>query len=165
MTCYYIYSPFSDQAIVIATFLRKYFSNSIIGVVFDIDDLPLKVFKYYDQIILASEIDTKLESQIHIPTGAISTEYFLRKDDLKLGEVTMKKQMLDVFNKSWLISQAIVVGVPVPKTWKYLEQGSEFPLFYKEIYEKGGGLRGIAFTKEDVPKQKQDKLIFQEFNP
>lgn len=98
-----------------------------------------------------------------LPTGIISTELVLRQSVLQRGGVKVDQTVLDVCHKPWLLAQARKAGVPVPVTWQRRDDITAFPVFYKEEYEAGGGIRGIAHHANELPNLENKSLIFQEF--
>jgi hypothetical protein len=159
---YFIHSPMEDQSLAISGLLRKYFPNvDIVGVIMDGE-----VFRgsggCYSRIITAAENDILEPEGVQIPSAAISTKNMLEQGDVTLGSITMTQAALRVFDKPWMIAKAAEAGVPVPETWQRAEKLATYPLFYKPRYEHGSGMRGIARTSQEVPKQWGDNLIFQE---
>lgn len=164
MNCstYLIYSPDNDQSLVIAAFLRKYFPASyIIGVSLQ-KETRLVGKKYYDEIIGFDQAGALKKCGIKIPTGAFATRYLLEKGDVFLGSVVLTQSTLQVFDKTWMLSQAVKAGIVIPETWYTLGADIRYPLFYKERYEQGGGVRGVAFSEKDIPREAQENLLFQE---
>ena len=164
MTCqtYLIYSPVNDQSLVIAALLRKYFPNShVIGVCLRSNTKPIGR-KYYHKILTVDDIEPTQVTGVEIPTGAFATKYLLERGNVSLGSVVLTQPMLQVFDKHWLVTQAKNAGLLIPETWQTLKDVKTFPFFYKQLYEQGGGVRGIALRREDVPKEEKGNLIFQE---
>ncbi|MDV3350378.1 hypothetical protein D0962_27980 [Leptolyngbyaceae cyanobacterium CCMR0082] len=159
---YLIYSPVNDQSLVIVAFLRKYFPTSYIIGVFLQDNTKLIGKRYYDEIIDIEEVESAKIDGIKIPSGALATKYLLEKGDVTLGSIILKQPMLKVFSKSWMLSKAIQAGIVIPETWYTLEEISRYPLFYKQRYEQGGGVRGVAFKENNIPKNRRESLLFQE---
>ncbi len=159
--CIYIFSPGLDQALAIARLLRRYYIGNIIGVTL-LDKEFYPCCRLYDSIIPASWVNLNAPDIRLIPTGALSTKYLLElRGDIKLGQITLIRSALRVYDKLWMIRQAKEAGVPIPITWSQSEEIPGYPVFYKPAFEKGGGNRGIAYRAEDLPKNKNG-LIFQE---
>lgn len=160
MIKYYIFSPNLSQSMSITKLLKRYYQNSIlVGVLFPNESL-LGISKLYDSIISLSD-STSYDDGVIIPTGSISTKYFLEKGDISIGSIIMRNSSINVFDKIWILKQACDVSIPTPKTWKNLNNTVSYPLFYKQSYEQGKGARGVAKKKNDVPSA--EGMIFQEF--
>ncbi len=161
-TSIYLFSPSLDQAYVIAKFLKKYQPNCyIIGVEMPSENTN-KNLKYIDELTSVSCLNISTLKGVLIPTGAISTEFLLDKGDIFLNKLILTQRALKVFNKIFLLSNAKKAGIPIPKTWVDINDIEDYPVFYKQHHEKGGGTRGIAHSKGDIPKKFKDELIFQE---
>lgn len=158
----YIYSTKLDQSFVITKLIKKYQPDrSIIGII-TADEFYFRRPKYIDKLSLIDPIIEKsLDGEI-IPTGAASTQACLEKKDVTIGDITLTQSALKVFDKPWLLAHAKANGIPVPTTWEAIDNISTYPIFYKQKFEKGGGARGFAITKQDIPKIDQHELIFQE---
>ncbi|MEM2097709.1 MAG: hypothetical protein QXI70_06095 [Methanothrix sp.] len=163
---YFIYSPALDQAKSIAYLLKKYYpSTEIIGLQMEKEQIRLKPH-YFDQIRHINTIGTLNLEGIHIPTGATSTKWLLEsKGDIKIGSIKHLKSNLRVFDKPQMIELARELGIPVPQTWQTASEIPSFPVFYKQRYETGGGLRGIARSALELPRGYQNNLIYQELIP
>lgn len=159
MKNYYIYAPLAPQSLSIAKLLRKNSDCMIFGI---------SETKYgcslYNGFVKESDIDFSKSDNVVVPTGAKSTEQLLKQNDVTLGSVTMKRGSLAVYDKIEFLKNAESCGVPIPKTWLKSSEikDDEFPVFYKQKQEKGGGVRGIAMNRDEIP-QSQDELIFQTF--
>lgn len=159
---YYILQPFSDQAIVIARFIKENSSKRVVGVLL-LDEKKGKSDEVYDDIIIVRTYDEINDLGVIVPTGAPSTEALLRKGDVQLGKIKMKKESLGVFDKVNFLNHCRQVSLPIPLMLEFNElKSSSFPLFYKEKNEKGGGLRGKANRFSDVENLPHENLIFQE---
>src|SRR5690606_38682081 len=156
----YLYSPRSDQAQVFLNLLKKYKPDAkIYGVTFgSMKDRPTK---YLDGCIRNEDIGTS--DDLIIPMGARSTRYLLERGDIKIGEITLTSAALKVYDKPWILAQAEACGVPIPKTWLTPEEITNFPVFYKQRVEGGGGVRGMATSSNEIPSGEPDKLIYQEY--
>ena len=60
-----------------------------------------------------------------------------------------------------MLSIVSEINIPVPKTFYKVEEIDIFPIFYKENFESGCGVRGIAYRLDDIPRK--EGLIFQEY--
>jgi len=60
------------------------------------------------------------------------------------------------------------LGIPIPKIYSSINEIDDnlFPIFYKPKFEKGGGVRGVAWSRKELEsiRERQD-LIFQEYIP
>lgn len=162
---FYIFSPFSEQSYFIAAILKKYYPSAVLyGVLIPEEkSFFIKVPKNLRSILKIKDLSVLDEGGCIIPTGAISTKYCLEKKNIFLGEIIHKSVNLRVFNKPWLLNEAMSCGVLIPETWDSIESIAKFPVFYKQKYETGGGIRGVAYKNEKIPNVDQDSLIFQEF--
>lgn len=145
MSVYIIYSSLLEQSVYISTLLKKYISKG-------------KVIR----VKTDEKINDESINYIHIPTGASSTEKMLINGDVVLGNIIMTTASLQVFDKNLLLKKALLISVAVPKTWQCIDDISSYPIFYKQKYEKGGGERGIALSRKDIPTNAVESLIFQE---
>ena len=164
---YYLFSPFLDQSYVIAHFLRKYRPDvEIIGV-----RMPQERFKH-DPPLLQQTITVKDLPDYQetggvipaIPTGALSTKFYLENfGPIKLGDITLTKDALQVYDKPSFLCHAENAGVPAPQTWTKPEDINKYPIFFKSAYERGGGPRGIAKDLKQLPDPSaRFRYIFQE---
>lgn len=161
---FYLFSPGSEQGYFLATLIKKYLPTAVIGGLLTSEEaVPVKDKPdTVDSITTIRRLDELTPGLPVIPTGAISTQFCLEQGDIQLGEVTHAAANLRVFDKPWLLAQAMHCGVPIPETWDSVEKISAFPLFYKQRYEQGGGVRGIALQASQIPQENQGQLIFQE---
>lgn len=166
MSAVYIYEPSHNQSITIAKLFRKYSKENIYGVIYNKNENLNFKNRYYDKFISESDV-SKDNDGIYIPTNAASTGYFLEKGDIPLGDVCLTKDCLMAFDKVYLLNKAVKAGVPIPKTWKNIEDipDNEYPVFYKQDKEatEDFNIRGIANRKEDVPLDVIPDVIFQEY--
>jgi glycosyltransferase involved in cell wall biosynthesis len=162
----YLFDPYLDQSLAISRLLRKHSNHFIIhGVVSG--NIPKRPHKYYYDIIHDDDLSSKNNNGIVIPTGAIATKRLLEKKDIVLGNVVLSQQNLIVFDKISFLNIARQSGIPIPKTWTSAHEIPivEFPVFYKQTEEKGGGIRGIAKTPRQLSVLKQENIFFQEYIP
>lgn len=156
----YIFEP--DLAKSLA--MEKLLQDAAVNVVAVAIDEVEKARLNRADVELWQDIKPKLNEQaVLLPTGIISTRIVLEEATLARQGVIMDKTALAVCHKPWLLEQAAKAGVPVPLTWKNPDEISHFPVFYKEEYEAGGGVRGIARNRNELPKLDNTSLIFQEF--
>lgn len=157
---YCILTPQSDQARVLLRLLSKYIEDvEIIAIAMSSKELPRSLGDYAS----VAEYEGHESTACFVPTGAVSTRFLLEKGDVIIGSIILTKTALRVFDKPWIIAHAAAIGIPVPATWRRLEDVKEFPLFYKQRIEQGGGVRGIAQCAADIPASNREQLIFQEF--
>ncbi len=163
----FIYEPFLDQAVCIASMLRNYTDAQVIAVI-PRKNVTVAKFNSRRKVFHACIYDEySLDSQcIHVPTGSFSTEYWLRREgSIRLGEIEMTKEALSVFDKIHLLEIAQKAGIPIPKTQTTLPSHEEFPVFCKERFEKGGGKRFILQNMKDASRYclgSKDRYIYQE---
>jgi hypothetical protein len=120
------------------------------------------VDRRYKSVFPLREVDLFDTDGCLIPTGAASTKYLLERQDVYLGQVALTQSAIRVYDKFWMLKQVEQIGIPSPVTWHELEEVSMVPFFYKQCYETGGGIRGIARRKSDVPRSDLKSLMFQE---
>ena len=165
MSAVYIFEPHLDQAIIIAKLFRIYSNKKVFGVVTD-DDYPSYNKKYYHGFVQESDVPRNAGNMC-IPTGAISTEYFLERGDIPLGDVYLSKNCIIANDKTLLLKKAVDAGIPIPKTWANSGDipDNEYPVFYKQNKEavKDIHIRGIANKKDELPPNANSEVIFQEF--
>lgn len=160
---YFLFSPASDQATAIARYVHRYKSSTpLVGVVMP-GESQLRRCKY---IAKTHKLNFQTLCELKgnfIPTGAVSTKYLLENiGDIRIGQVTLTKDALRVFDKMWLLRFAESIGLPVPFTTSSLDEIKKYPIFYKQNQEMGGGKRGVACFPLQVPQESAD-LIFQEY--
>jgi len=156
----YLCSPKSDQAEVILNLIKKHQpETNIYGVLFD-HEKPF-YSRHIKKFIRIEDLEIK--DKLLIPTGARSTQYFLERQDTRIGAVTLTTNALKVYDKPWILDQATSCSIPVPKTWLTVNEIEAFPVFYKQRHEEGGGTRGLAKAIEDIPIDNRQNLIFQEY--
>ena len=160
---YLLFSPASDQACVFARYLSQYKSEiPIIGMF--LPGEPISFYYRYLKKNIVFDVQRFCEiNGCYFPTGALSTKYLLENvGDITLGQITLTKDALRVFDKIWLLHFAKEINITVPRTSRLYSDIHQYPLFYKQSYECGGGVRGIAHSEQDLPLQ-NDQLIYQEF--
>lgn len=160
---FYFLQPNSDQAIAMTRILNPIGCCKLIAVLLKNERKSGAIKKLYSSSIRV-ESYSDINDGIVVPFGAASTEMLLKNQDIKLSNVTMKQSSLSVYSKDLFIDFCELNKLPVPKTFITEDEiGLEdYPLFYKQKFEKGGGVRGIAYTKEELPKIGKNNLIYQE---
>ena len=158
----FLCSPSTEQSHVIAKLINKYQPNRLItGIIMPNEAFPKKI-KLINTLLPANSLHLAAIDGTLIPTGAASTKFYLERNDVILGNITLTQNALKVFDKPWLLDKADAIGVPIPTTWGNINSISIYPVFYKQRFEKGGGVRGIAYTQKEIPKAHYSDLIFQE---
>ncbi len=156
-----IYEPNSSQALAIAKYIKKYSNYYIVGV------LEEKIFfnkKNYDEIIIKNFIDIEIDKYDYVfPMGANSTYKIVNKYK-KLyykNEILFSYENLIAYDKPKMLNIAKALDIPIPKTFYEKEEIINFPIFYKETFENGGGVRGVAKNINEIPNY--NNLIYQEY--
>lgn len=160
----YFLEPFSDQILSIAKLLKEVSTD------IELVALPLESEKYIQNNVYKKHIriknyhDSLFFGEV-VPGGARSTEALLKVGNIKLGEVHLNQDVLRAYNKNWFFDLCNDNNLPLPTTYIDLREicVSDYPIFYKQKHEKGGGCRGVAFEKSYVPLNEVDDLVFQEF--
>jgi len=157
----FIYEANSLQALAISKFIKE---NSDFFIVGGIEENIRFNKKNYDEIIIENfEKLNKEQYDYLLPMGAYSTYEVISKfKTLKYeNSISFNNENLIVFDKPKMLSIAKNLNIPIPKTWYLKERIQNFPIFYKENFENGGGTRGVANRLEEIPLQ--NNLIFQEY--
>lgn len=157
----FIYEANSSQALAISKFIKKYSNYIIVGGI----EEPIRFNKRnYDEIIIDKfdNID-KEEYAYLLPMGASSSFKIINKFQSLNYEngIFFNQDNLIVFDKPKMLNIAKNINIPIPKTWYKKEDITHFPIFYKEDFENGGGIRGVAKKMRNIPLS--DNLIFQEY--
>ena len=140
-----IYEANSNKAISIIKYLKEYTNYEITEVIENDETINIENYDYI------------------LPIGADSTYFTLNKYK-KLeycNNISMTEKELIVFDKPKMLKIAEKININIPKTYYKKEEIESFPIFYKDDFEKGEGLRGIAKTKEELPEN--EELIYQEY--
>jgi len=156
-----IYEANSNQALSIAKYIKKYSNYQVIGIV---EKNRKFNKKYYDKIIIQDFLKIDIDEFDYIlPMGAESTYKIIDRYKTLCfsNNITFSITNLIVFNKPKMLERAKSINIPIPKTYYHRNDIQQFPIFYKENFENGGGVRGIAKSFDDIPKY--DKLIYQEY--
>lgn len=161
---FYILQPQSDQGISLARLIRSRRPTSkVVGITYQ--GQVLNCTSEYDSVREVCDYkDIPQELRI-IPTGAASTETLLAVRDITLGDVTLKRNALAAYDKKSFLALCERSALPIPRTYSSIEDvpNSAFPIFFKQAFEKGGGTRGIAYARDEVPAHADGTLIFQRF--
>ncbi|MGM0767023.1 MAG: hypothetical protein ACQEV6_03235 [Pseudomonadota bacterium] len=160
--------PGSDQAISVLRLIKGASKNlKVIAVANVVDDKSKGQWrKYgYDDVADISEIENRCAPEMLVPFGAPSTEKLLRSGPVHVGEIKMMPSALQVYDKLGFVSRCEKNNIPVPKTTTKAEnfQANDYPIFYKQKWEKGGGIRGLAWQPSDLPAGELHNLILQEY--
>lgn len=159
---YLVLQPFSEQAIFIVKLLKENSDCEVVAVLLK-GELELKIHLYDGIKKVTNYSELADHDGVIIPTGAPSTEALLKRGDIVLGNITMKKNSIVVYDKVQFLEKCYQNNLPIPLCFNVNELIEDyFPLFYKEKNEKGGGVRGIANRIEDLNGLPIDQLIFQE---
>lgn len=162
----YILQPCLDQAIAIARLLREGgYKGQLVALFLPSERIRKEVLTIYSSHDVIENYNSLPDDGLIVPTGALSTQSLLQRQDLFLGEICMNRQALLCFDKIRFIRFCQKHGFPVPMTWETPGEIplNEFPVFYKQRHEKGAGIRGIEFRPSDIPREGIRDLIFQEY--
>lgn len=163
LTSLHLCSPSSEMAYVIAKFIHKYRPWIEIVGVYMPDEYKGRRLSGIKKYIYSDSIINQVVDSALVPTGAVSTKYFLENwKKVRVGDITLNENALQVYDKPRFLLKSEKVGVPIPKTWATSESVPMYPVFYKQKFERGGGIRGIAFSCDQIPKSERRQLIFQE---
>jgi len=164
-----ILSPNLDQALAVARFIRRYGKDWILhGGLLAGEKIGSIRASYYDKIVDIRNLKNLEAYDYILPTGARSTYWMATQiGDFYVGNVLFSKNNILCFDKYNFLQRVAALGVPIPKTFKNFEEiGDEYPIFYKQKFEKGGKVRGIAYSHKDLEKlPNKHELIFQEYIP
>jgi len=156
-----IFEPNSPQAQVLAKFIKKYSDYYIVGCVKEEIHFNRNNF---NEIITSEFVSVNVRKYDYVlPMGANSTYITITKykEFFYCNDMKFSIQNLVVFEKEKMLNIASNLGVPIPNTYYKLECVEEYPIFYKEDFENGGGVRGVAVNMESVPTS--TSLIYQEY--
>jgi hypothetical protein len=158
-----IFDPFLSQSLTIAAMLKENCKDIKIYGVTD-KNISAKN-KYYDGFLTENNIIENDKDCILIPTGAIITKKYLQRGNINIGEACLSQNNLIVYDKIAFYDLMSKTDIPVPITWKNITDIPEdaYPIFYKQKEEIGGGIRGIAKKKKNIPLQYTHDLIYQEY--
>lgn len=154
-----IFEPQSNQAFAIAKYVKKYSDYYVVACT----DRKVRLNKkYYDEIIDNSLFDIK-DFDFILPMGANSSYSVIKnyKELIYMNDIKFIYKNLIVFDKPKMLQIADSLKIKIPRTFYKKEDIDNFPIFYKENFENGGGVRGVARFLGDIPKNNQ--LIYQEY--
>ncbi len=161
---FYILEPSMEQSVSLARLIRRNSRFKVAAVT--TRDRKERVPKAeYDAVYEINDYKEIPEGLRIIPTGASSTASLLAVRDVVLGDIVLERTALVVYDKRAFLSLCRDSSLPIPVTYSTIRDVPEsaYPIFYKEAYERGCGLRGIAFRKEEIPRHEEGRLIFQEY--
>lgn len=165
MQKYIILEPYSEQSLAILKVLKKNDKNKIYAGMMK-EKHKNEFLKHYTGLLNINEkniVDLSKEYTI-IPTTAQTTSFYFNVfDECEINEIIFKKDSLFVSDKPKILRFAKNIGIPIPKTYYYKEEIKSYPVFYKQNFERGGGNRGLAKTKEELNKVDDENLIYQEY--
>lgn len=156
-----IFEPNSDQALAIAKYIKKYSDFHITGVS---EKKTFSSKKNFDEIIIKKFSDVEIDRYDYVfPMGANSTYEIVNKykELYYENEISFSHLNLIAFDKPKMLDIADSLNIPIPETFYKKENITKFPVFYKENFENGRGVRGVANNADEIPHCK--KLIYQEF--
>ena len=144
--CYYFLQPLADQAVTIVKLLRETKTGLAIIAILLRHENTYYIKRIYDGSIVINDYEEFPQSICAIPTGAQSTAALLCKGDICLHNIVISRRALKVFDKDYFVNFCKQHDLPVPNTLNDLQDIPEdgFPIFYKQKYETGGGIRGIC---------------------
>lgn len=156
-----IFEPETNQAFAVAKYIKKYSDFYVVACT----DRKIRFNKkYYDEIVYSQFLNVNIEEYMYVlPMGAHSS-YSLVEHLKKLSynnNIEFIDKNLIVFDKSKTLQIAQSFNIKIPKTFYKKEDIKNFPIFYKEDFENGGGVRGVAKFVDEIPKDSQ--LIYQEY--
>jgi len=162
-----ILQPNLDQSIAIAKYIKKY-SNRYHVVGGYEKNIPISArFSCYDEmIVVPSDRDViSKDYDLIIPTGAKSTyQEITQKGTITIGNIKYDKANLVVFDKIKTLKIVSEIGIPIPDTYSDIGEVPEYPVFYKQDFERGGGVRGILKGKSEFSEISNEKgIIYQEY--
>lgn len=163
----YFLQPLSDQVVSIARLIHEAApSVALIAVTRQTKKERAACFKLgYTDAVSEDSLNSDYKSLSLVPAGAQSTEELLRIGPVVIGDVTMEPSVLRVYDKKWFVAHCLKSGLPVPKTYTGISEihDTDFPIFYKQKHEQGGGARGLARSRTEVPNDNAQSLIYQEY--
>lgn len=161
----YFLQPASDQAISVAAVLQNFSDITINAVILENEKQPAFLDKIYNSLVIVKNYQDLPLNSIVVPFGAQSTEEKLKVSDVQLASITMTQAALKVYEKPSFLKFCEEHRLPTPKTYISEEEipSTAYPVFFKQKYEQGGGVRGIANTNKELPEEYKENLIYQEF--
>ncbi|QSZ67883.1 hypothetical protein RJ40_10450 [Methanofollis aquaemaris] len=162
-----ILQPDLDQSVSIAKYIKKHSDRYyVVGGYEEGVPIPGR-FSYFDEmIVVPSDSDLIPENyDLIIPTGAKSTfQEITQKGTINIGNIKYDKANLIVFDKVKTLEIVREIGIPIPDMYSDLDEVLEYPVFYKQDFERGGGARGILKDKSELRGVFNEKgQIYQEY--
>lgn len=157
-----VYEASSSQALAIVKYIKQYSIYYIVGCL----QKRVKFYRSnYDEIVIVNNFAEIIvdDYDFILPMGANSTFDVVTKNTKLsyLNNIFFDINNLIVFDKSKMLNIVNSINIPIPETYDSKKQIKNFPIFYKENFENGGGIRGIANSIEEIPENK--RLLYQEF--
>lgn len=150
--------PWSCQGYGLARLLQSEDRRADVVAVVDGKHVPGYHNRWYSDVVKSAD------GAPIVPLAAASTRAQLEVGPIRLGRAVMEQLMLRAYEKHSFLRRAADAGVPVPRKYGLDEIGEgDFPLFFKEGEELGGGRRGIARSRNDLPVNGLDQLLIQEY--
>jgi len=162
-----ILQPQLDQSVAIAKYLKKYSDRYIIVGALEPGTSIVEGSSLYDELIVVPR-DLSSISQDYdliVPTGAESSFGEIeRRGSMRIGTIRYGSENRIFFDKIESLKRVSDTGIPVPKTALSIEDINDYPVFFKQDFERGSGARGILFEREDFYRITDERgLIFQEY--
>lgn len=156
-----IFEAASKQALSISKFIKQHSTYYLVGY---LEDKSFIKLPYFDEVRIGTYTDVSIdEYDFVLPMGAISTYSILNTyDKLKFcNNIIFESRNLMVFDKPNMLKIVEKLNIPIPKTVYDKSEIDEYPVFYKDNFECGGGTRGIAKSFQEIPDG--NHLLFQEY--
>jgi len=159
----YFLQPNSDQIRSIAKIIKEHDKGiTTIALIINSEKYDKKLF---DEFRIIKNYKDLPEDGLIIPGGAISTRWLLENRNIQLYNCCMSQNNLIVFDKEKFFNYCKKMGFPIPKTYSSINdiKNGDFPIFYKQKFEKGGGKRGVVHNEKELLTIKDDSLVYQEY--
>ena len=151
----------SNQAMALAKYIKKYSDYYVIGA---IEKNTRFNRSFFDKVITEEFLKIDISKyDFVLPMGANSTYNMVSKYDKfsYYNGFSFVVANLIAYDKPKILTIANKLNVPIPRTFYKKDKIDNFPIFYKENFENGGGVRGIANTQDEIPTY--NSLIYQEY--
>lgn len=151
----------SNQAIALSKYIKKYSNYFLSGW---IQNESYFKPKHYDEIISCDFKSIKFSDYDYVlPMGAKSTWLFFNifQSFEYENKIKFNTNNLVVFDKIKMLSFVDSLHIPIPKTYITQLDIEEYPVFFKESIENGGGICGLANSIDRLPQR--TNLIYQEY--
>jgi predicted ATP-grasp superfamily ATP-dependent carboligase len=160
--------PSIQQSFSLAKYLKKYSREYYVVGGLMKGDIKSPKNHYCDDFFNINDEMTDIfdKFDIIVPTGAKSTKLVLSKvKKIRIGEIPFSEDNLIVSDKVKILQIVKNLDIPIPKTIVNEDTiDIEYPIFYKEAFESGGGRRGVINCKSELQEMCQHKdLLFQEY--